>query len=449
MAVEAIKTDSLYKLPPQNIEAEQSVLGAVLLDNSALHKVLEILEEGDFYKEAHTDIFKAIINLYERNEPVDLVTLTNIMKGKGTLEKVGGASYLASLVEYVPTSANVSYYARIVKEKALLRELIRVATEIVEEAHRSPGGVEEFLDKAERTIFEISEKRSKRSYFSMKDLMKESFRFIEKKYETQELITGVPSGFSELDNLTSGFQDSDLVIIAGRPSHGKTALALNIALNAAVSTSKPVPVGIFSLEMSKEQIVLRMLSCTTQVGGDKLRKGIITDQEWRRLTDVGDLMSKAPVYIDDTPALSALALRAKARRLKVEHDIKLIIVDYLQLMQGPPDANTREQEISEISRSLKAMAKELSIPVVALSQLSRRTELHPTKRPQLSDLRESGALEQDADLILFVYRDELYDKESKDRGKAEIIIGKQRNGPLGTIRLIFRQEFTRFENERT
>ncbi len=449
MALEAREQETPYKLPPQNLEAEQSVLGAVLLDNNALHKVLEILTQEDFYRDAHKTIFQAIINLYERNEPVDLITLTNILKEGQMLEKVGGASYLASLAEDVPTAANVSYYARIVKEKALLRELIGVATEIVEEAHRSPGGVEEFLDKAERTIFEISEQRSKRSYFSMKDLIKESFRFIEKRFETKELITGVPTGFAELDNLTSGFQGSDLVIIAGRPSHGKTAFALNIALNAAVMTSKPVPVGIFSLEMSKEQIALRMLSCGGKVEGERLRKGLLTDQHWQRLTDVADLLSKAPVYIDDTPALTALALRAKARRLKVEHDLKMIIVDYLQLMQGPPDANTREQEISEISRSLKALAKELNIPVVALSQLSRKAELHPQRRPQLSDLRESGALEQDADLILFVYRDELYNPDSEDRGKAEIIIGKQRNGPLDKIKLNFFKEYTRFEGERT
>jgi len=448
MAVEAIKSETLYKLPPQSIEAEQSVLGAVLLDNSALHKVLEVLAEGDFYKESHANIFQAIINLYERNDPVDLVTLTNIMKEKGILEKVGGASYLASLVESVPTSANVSYYARIVKEKALLRELINVATDIVEEAHKSTGGVEEFLDRAERTIFDIVEQRAKRSYFSIKDIIKETFRFVEKRYEKKELITGIPTGFVELDNLTSGFQDSDLVIIAGRPSHGKTALALNISLNAALHSEKPRPVAIFSLEMTKEQLALRLLSSECRVEGDRLRSGLLLEQHWQRLTNAGDRLSRAPIYIDDTPALSILALRAKSRRLKAEHNLGMIVVDYLQLMQGSADADTREQEISSISRSLKALAKELNIPIVALSQLSRRAELHPSKRPQLSDLRESGALEQDADLIMFIYRDEVFNRESTEKGKAEIIIGKQRNGPLGSLRLNFHEKFTLFESER-
>jgi len=447
MAVEARKSENLYKLPPQNIEAEQSVLGAVLLDNSALHKVLEVLEEGDFYKESHTNIFKAIINLFERNEPVDLVTLTNIMKEKGTLDKVGGASYLASLVEYVPTSANVSYYARIVKEKALLRELISVAAEIVEEAHKSTGGVEEFLDRAERTIFNIVEQRSKRSYLSIKDIITETFRFVEKRFEKKELISGVPTGFVRLDNLTSGFQDSELVIIAGRPSHGKTAFALNISLNAALHTEKPKPVAIFSLEMTKEQLALRLLSSESRVEGDRLRSGLLLEQHWQRLAHAGERLSMAPIFIDDTPALTILALRAKARRLKKEHDVGMIVVDYLQLMQGSADADTREQEISSISRSLKALAKDLSIPIVALSQLSRRAELH-SKKPQLSDLRESGALEQDADLIMFIYRDEVFNHDSTEKGKAEIIIGKQRNGPLGSFRLNFHQQFTLFESER-
>lgn len=449
MPLEAREQNTLYRLPPQNLEAEQSVLGAVLLDNVALPKVLEILTQNDFYKESHKAIFEAVISLFERSEPVDLVTLTNTLKEKGGIEKAGGASYLASLVDSVPTAANVASYARIVKEKAMLRELITAATGIVEEARTHTGRVEELLDRAEKAIFEIVEQKSKKSYFSMKEILKETFRYIEAKYEKKEHVTGVPTGFDPLDNLTAGFQYSDLVIIAGRPSHGKTALALNIALNAALHAEKARPTAVFSLEMSKEQLSLRMLSCEGKVEGDRLRKGFLTDQHWQKMTSVADRLSKAPIYIDDTPALTPLALRARARRLKSEHDLEMVIVDYLQLMQGPPDVNTREQEISEISRSLKALAKELNVPVVALSQLSRRTETHPNKRPLLSDLRESGALEQDADLILFVYRDELYNDKSEDKGRAEVIIGKQRNGPSNeTIKLNFQKEYTRFETPR-
>jgi replicative DNA helicase len=443
-SLEANLDISMYKIPPQNIEAEQSLLGGILLENNAINKVLEVIGENDFYRESHRKIFAGILELYEKNRPADLITVTDLLKNKGLLEEIGGAYYLASLVDNVPSAANIVYYARIVKEKSILRTLINAATDIITEGYNNPSNIDNFLDEAERRIFEISENRVKPSFFHIKELIKESFKFIEKRYERKELITGIPTGFIDIDNLTSGLQPSDLVIIAGRPSMGKTAFSLNIAQNAAIRNN--IPVAIFSLEMSKEQLVLRMLSSEAKIEGSRLRKGFLSERDWTRLTNAAGLLSEAPIFIDDTPAISILELRAKSRRLKGEHNIKLIILDYLQLMKGPKNVDSREKEISEISRSLKALAKELNIPVIALSQLSRKVEERRGNRPQLADLRESGAIEQDADLILFLYRDEVYNRDTEDSGIAEVIIGKQRNGPIGIVKLTFLSEYTKFDN---
>ncbi len=432
------------RVPPQNLEAEQSVLGGILLENQALSKVLEIINSSDFYSGAHRKIFDAMIELFERNEPMDLITLTDILRSKNQLEEVNGASYLASLVDNIPTAANITYYAKIFKEKSILRKLIHSATEIVTQGYEDSGNVDELLDQAERMIFQISEDRIKPSFYSLKEILKDSFKTIERLYEKQELVTGVPTGFEGIDRLTSGFQPGELIVIAGRPSMGKTALSLNIASYAAIEAS--IPVGIFSLEMSKEQLALRLLCTEARVDSHKLRGGFLTESDWPKLTRAAGSLADAHIFVDDTPSLSLLEMRAKARRLKADHNLGLIIADYLQLMRGRGVFDNREQEISEISRSLKSLAKELHTPVVALSQLNRRVEDRSNKRPQLADLRESGAIEQDADVILFIYRDEVYDDKSEDKGLAEIIIGKQRNGPIGTVKLVFIDKYTSFEN---
>lgn len=432
------------RIPPQNIEAEQSVLGGVLLDNEALPAVLEILAGDEFYRAAHRTIFAAVIRLFERNEPCDLVTLTNILKSQKKLDEVGGAIYLVSLVESVPSAANVAHYARIVKEKSLARKLISRATEIVASGFDSSMLVDELLDQAEQAIFQVSEERINPSFLAIKDIVKQNIKTLEQLYDRREMVTGVPTGFTDLDSLTSGLQPSDLVIIAGRPSMGKTALALNIARNAAVDAE--IPVGIFSLEMDRAQLGMRLLCSEARVDSQRMRRGFLSEQDWPRLTRAAGTVSEAAIYVDDSPTISALELRAKARRLKRDQNLGLIIVDYLQLMRGTHRTDSREQEISEISRSLKALAKELSLPVVALSQLNRRVEERHNKRPQLADLRESGAIEQDADVIAFIYRDEVYNADSPDQGLAEVIIGKQRNGPTGMAKLTFLSQYTRFEN---
>jgi replicative DNA helicase len=436
---------SSHKLPPQNIEAEQSVLGGVLIENEAVHKVMEILTAEDFYRDAHRKIYDALMDLAERDEPADLITLTNELRKKEHLDSVGGASYVTSLIDSVVTAANIEYYAKIVKEKATLRKLIDTSTEIITHSYEDRSDVEGLLDEAERAIFEISENRVKPSFYSIRDIVKQSFKTIERLYEKKELVTGVPSGYRDLDQRTAGFQPSDLIIVAGRPSMGKTAFCLNVAQYAAIE--KRIPVGIFSLEMSKEQLVIRMLCSEAQVEGTRLRTGFLTESDWPRLTLAAGNLSDAPIFIDDAAALSVLELRAKARRLNAEHGLGMIMIDYLQLMRGRAKVESRQQEISEISRSLKALAKELNIPVIAVSQLSRRTEERQGMRPQLSDLRESGAIEQDADVIIFIYRDEVYNRseDNPNRGKAEIIIGKQRNGPTGKIELAFLEKFTTFK----
>jgi replicative DNA helicase len=433
-----------FKLPPQNVEAEQSILGGVLIENDALNTIIEFLEDGDFYREAHQKIFKCMIALSEKNEPLDLITLTNELKKKKELEEIGGASYLAGLVESVPTAANIVYYAKIVKEKSILRKLISTATAIVTQSYQEGKNLEDFLDEAEQAIFRISENQVRPAFYPIKEIVKESFKVIERLYEKKELITGVPSGFKDLDRKTAGFQNADLIIVAGRPSMGKTALCLNIAQHAAINVK--IPTAIFSLEMSKEQLAIRMLCSEARVDSARLRSGFLSESDWPKLTMAAGALSDAPIFIDDSAAISVLELRAKARRLKADRGLGLVVVDYLQLMRGRSGAERREQEISEISRSLKALAKELNIPVIAISQLSRKAEDRPGRRPQLSDLRESGAIEQDADVIIFIYRDEVYNPDSDQRGTAEVIIGKQRNGPTGKADLSFISEFTTFKD---
>jgi len=434
------------KLPPQNIEAEQSVLGAVLIDNNALNKILEILSPDDFYKDSHRRIFSAILDLNERNESVDLITLTDCLKSKGELELVGGASYLSALVNSIPTAANVRQHSKIIAEKALLRSLINVATDIITQGYEDSGRVEDLLDRAESTIFGIGERKIRQSFTSIKDMIKDSFATIEKLAERKERVTGVATGFTDLDEKMAGLQPSDLIIIAGRPSMGKTALALGIAQHAAIE--KRTTCAIFSLEMSKEQLVLRMLCSEARVDAHKVRTGYTGRADWPRLTTAAGRLTDAPIYIDDTPAMSVLEMRAKARRLKAERGLDLIIVDYLQLMRGRGEAETREREISEISRSLKALAKELNVPVIALSQLSRAVESRGgDKRPVLADLRESGAIEQDADVVLFIYRQEVYEPDREEvRGIADVNIAKQRNGPVGNVKMQFNGSYTRFED---
>jgi replicative DNA helicase len=437
---------SLHKVPPQNIEAEQSILGGILLDNQALNAVLEIMTQSDFYSDAHRKIFTAIVELNNRNEPADLITLNNILKDQKKLDQVGGVSYLASLVDNVGSAANISYYAKIVKEKSILRKMIGAATEILNNSYDVSTDVDQILDQAEHAIFDISENKIRPSFSPIREILKDSFKTIEKLYANKELITGVATGFNNLDDITSGLQKSDLIIIAGRPSMGKTAFALNIAQYAALETG--VPVAIFSLEMAKEQLVMRMLAAEARVDSQRLRKGFLGETDWPKLTEAAGRLSDAPIYIDDTPAITAIEMKAKSRRLKAENGLGLIVLDYLQLMRGSAYKDSREQEISEISRSLKALAKELSVPIIALSQLNRKVEDRTNRRPMMADLRESGAIEQDADVIAFIYRDEVYNKseDNPDKGTAEIIIGKQRNGPTGVVKLAFQEKYTRFEN---
>ena len=437
---------SLHKLPPQNIEAEQSVLGGILLENHSLNAALEVVNSGDFYTESHRKIFAAILELDDKGEPSDLITLSNILKEKKQLDHVGGMAYLASLVDNVPSAANIAHYAKIVKEKAILRRLIGTATDILSRSYDAGADVNNVLDEAEHAIFEISENKIRPAFFPIKDLIKDSFKTIERLYEKKELVTGVPTGFEKIDDLTSGLQKSDLIIIAGRPSMGKTAFALNIARFAAVEAG--IPVAVFSLEMAREQLAIRMLSSEARVDSQRIRRGFLGETDWPKLTTAAGRLSEAPIFIDDTPAITVLEMKAKARRLTAEVGLGLIVLDYLQLMRSGGGKDSREQEISEISRSLKALAKELNVPVVALSQLNRRVEDRPNRRPQMSDLRESGAIEQDADLIAFLYRDEIYNRseDNPEKGIAEIIIGKQRNGPTGMARLTFLEKYTRFEN---
>ncbi len=437
-----LSEDLFDRIPPQNIEAEKSVLGSIFLDNNALLKVFDLLRPEDFYRSAHGAIYQTMLELFEHNEPIDLVTVHNALKDKDLLEQIGGAAYLAELAHFVPTAANVVYYAHIVREKSILRQLIAISTDIASRCYEATEPVDDLLEEAERAIFEIRSKGDKKGFLPIREVIKSAVFQIEHLHQRREEVTGVPTGFLEFDRLTTGLQPSDLIIIAGRPSMGKTCLALNIAQHAAIEHN--IPVAIFSLEMSKEQLAIRMLCSEAKVDAQAIRTGRLTDGEWQRLTFAANRLSQAPIFVDDTPAITVLELRAKARRLMAEQGLGLVIIDYLQLMRSREHRERREQEISEISSSLKAMAKELNVPVVALSQLNRRVEERPDKRPQLADLRESGAIEQDADVIVFIYREEVYKKDTPDKGIAELIIGKQRNGPTGVVRLAFLSKYSSF-----
>lgn len=438
--------DSL-KVPPHSIEAEQSVLGGLMLDNEAWLQVAERITQGDFYRRDHNEIFRAIESLANEGKPYDVVTLAEWLGNNELLTAVGGLEYLAELSENTPSAANIAAYADIVRERSVLRSLVRAGTDIAESGYRTEGrSADELLDQAERSVFEIADRetRSKRGFRRVKDLLVDALDRIDQLFQRDNPITGVATGFYEVDMMTSGLQPSDLVIVAGRPSMGKTAFAINIAQHAAVK--EKLPVAVFSMEMPSEQLAMRMLSSLGRIDQHKVRTGKLGDDDWPRLTHAVGILSEVNMYIDDTPALSPGELRARCRRLSREHGLGLVVIDYLQLMQVHGSSENRATEISEISRSLKALAKELNVPVVALSQLNRSLEQRNDKRPVMSDLRESGAIEQDADVIMFIYRDEVYDEDSPDKGIAEIIIGKQRNGPIGIRKLRFFGEYTTFEN---
>jgi len=430
------------KVPPYNLEAEQSVLGSMLLSKDAVVVAADQLQPEDFYKESHRRIFEVIIKLYENREPVDLITVTEALRSSKLLEQVGGATYLTTLTETVPTASNIAYYCKIVEEKSIIRRLINTTSSILSMAYDPENDVESLLDEAERRIFEIAQKQRVESFYHIKDILFDTFERIEQLYNSEGGITGVPTGFPDLDEKTSGLQPSDLILIAARPSMGKTAFALNIAQNAAIRYK--IPVAIFSLEMSKEQLVQRMLCAESNVDSHKLRTGRLDEEDWPKLARAMGPLSEAPIYIDDTPGISSLELRAKARRLKAEKGLGLIIIDYLQLMSTRGSSENRQQEISQISRSLKALARELSVPVIALSQLSRAPELRSDHRPILSDLRESGSQEQDSDVVAFLYREDYYNPDTDRKNIAEVIIAKQRNGPTGTVELVWLPKYTKF-----
>lgn len=439
------------RIPPQNIEAEQSVLGAMMLDKEAIAKASEILTSEDFYREAHRVIFNAMLELYNKNEAVDMVTITDILRRDNKLEDIGGIAYITALANVVPTAANVKYHADIIAEKSVLRQLVRVSTEIATMGYEGSDDVGVLLDTAESRILEISNRKKKNDFTQIKDVLMDSVQGLEKLITNKGGLTGLPTGFPDLDKLTSGLHPSDFIILAARPSMGKTALALNIVQNVALRAHKqiggePCSVAFFSLEMSKEQLVHRMLCAEAGIDSQRLRVGEMGDKDWDSLWAACDTMSKAKIYIDDTAGITAMEMRSRARRLKAEHGLDLIVVDYLQLMQGSGRksfSGDRQQEVSEISRSLKALARELDVPVLALSQLSRGVEARQVKRPMLSDLRESGSLEQDADIVAFLYREDYYDKETENK-HTELIIAKHRNGPVDTVNLFFHKQFTKF-----
>ncbi|MFP4445250.1 MAG: replicative DNA helicase [Desulfosudaceae bacterium] len=433
-------------LPPQNIDAEASVLSSILIDTdpAALFDTLEMLAPEDFYKGAHQLIFEAVTALVNRNEPVDLITVKNNLQESGRLEAAGGAAYLAELVDTAPYAVDIRHYASIIKNKSSLRRLIQSSNEITRQCFENPADVGAVIDFAENAIFQVAEDKTSQSFFQLNQIIQTNIATIEANQG--KWITGVPSGFDRLDNLTSGFQNSDLIILAARPSMGKTALALNIARNVAVNAQ--VPVAFFSLEMSKEQLSMRLLTAEARINAFNLRSGHASKQDWIKITDAASILDTAPIYIDDTPGLTSMVIRAKARRMKKEKQIGLIVIDYLQLMSAYKTVERRDLEISEMSRSLKGLAKELDVPIIVLSQLNRAPEQNQDKRPMLSHLRESGSLEQDADVVLFIYRDEVYNKseDNPNRGIAEIIISKQRNGPVGKVFLQFQSSYTRFQN---
>ena len=437
---------TIDRLPPQNIDAEQAVLGAMLIKKEAIAEVSQLLRPEDFYRDAHKIIYEAMLTLFNRNEPADIVTVTNYLNNESKLDKVGGIAFVTALANVVPTAANVIYHANIVREKADLRHLINTATDIAGMAYEAADDVADVIDKSEKMIMEVANRQNVSAFTPMKDIVIETFDKINLLYESKGGLTGIPSGFRDLDALTSGLQASDLILVAARPSMGKTAFTLNIAANVALKSKKNV--AFFSLEMSKQQLVQRMLCSEGGIDSQKLKNGDLSNEDWDKLVRTADRVSSAPLYIDDTAGITVMELRSKARRLKAEHGLDLIIIDYLQLMQGRGrgGSDNRQQEISEISRSLKAVARELNVPVIALSQLSRSVESRQIKRPMLSDLRESGSLEQDADIVMFLYREDYYDPETTNKNITEVIVAKHRNGPVDTIRMFFTKQFTRFND---
>ena len=439
------KSAEILRIPPQSLMAEEALLGGVMLENEALTQVTDYVKEEDFYRPGNREIFKSILALGKNHEPIDLVTVADHLKQRQKLDAVGGSGYLSSLVDNVHTAANLTAYARIVKNKSLLRSLINTSTDIIEKSYGEIEDVDTLVDQAEKAILEVARNRGQSEVSPVDEVVKESFAAIDAAYRSNSTLTGIPTGFDKIDKLTNGLQRSDLIIIAGRPSMGKTSFALNIAQNSAAHPDSNSRVIFFSLEMSKVQLATRMLCSQSEIDANSLRGGMLKDEDWPRLSAAASEVSELPIYIDDTSAITVMEMRAKARRLKNDQGLDLVVVDYLQLMRG--DGESREREISEISRSLKAMAKELDVPVIALSQLNRSVESRPDKRPQLSDLRESGAIEQDADVIMFVYRDEVYNKDTPENaGMAEILIRKQRNGPTGVAELRFFGKFTTFRN---
>lgn len=434
----------LGRNPPQNISAEQAALGSMLLQEDAILHGVDILRPEDFYQKSHQNIFKCILELFEKSRGVDLVTLTEELNRKNLLEEIGGVTYLTNLINSVPTAANIEHYIKIIEEKSILRNLINNATKIVSMGYEEKEDAKILLDKAEHLVFEISDRNIRQSFVSIKEIIQDSYEKIEDLYHRGGFITGVPSGYEELDDITTGFQPSELIVVAGRPGMGKTAFCMNIA--QYVSINKNIPVAIFSLEMSKSQLVQRMLCSEARIDSHNLRKGRLAEADWAPLSMAAGRLASAPIFIDDSAGISGLEIRAKARRLKAQCNLGLVIIDYLQLMQTAGRVENRQQEISEISRSLKGLARELNVPVVAVSQLSRAVEQREERRPRLSDLRESGAIEQDADLVIFIYREEYYKPKTEKKGISEIIISKQRNGPTGKVDLTFIKEYAKFEN---
>lgn len=436
--------DAIGRIPPHNIEAEQAVLGCMLLDTDVIPTVTELIKSSDFYRDDHREICEAIIDIVEKAGPVDIITVSEQLKHRGTLDAVGGLDYLAAITSAVPTTANARHYAKIVEEKSLLRKLIKAASEISGMSYEASEEAAYVLDKAEKSIFDILERRSTQGFTHIKDVLLETFNRLEELYNSKSFITGVPTGFTDLDYKTAGLQNSDLILIAARPGMGKTAMALNIAQYAAVQ--KHVPVALFNLEMSKDQLVNRMLCSEVMVDSQKMRTGKLDDDDWNKIAQALAPLSEAPIYIDDTPGISVMDIRAKCRRLKLEKNLGLVVIDYLQLMQGRGKAENRQQEVAEISRSLKILAKELNVPVITMSQLSRGPESRTDHRPMLSDLRESGAIEQDADIVMFLYRDDYYNPDTEKKNIAEVIIAKHRNGSTGTVELRWFGEYTKFAN---
>ena len=436
----------LGKIPPNDVEAEQAVIGSMLTDRDDVISAIEVLKEEDFYREDNKTIYEAILNLYNRSEPIDIITLKAELTSMGMFDKIGGLEYIVGLPEKVPTTANVEKYISIVKEKSELRRLIKAANEIIEQGYDPTENIDDIMNNAEKKIFNIMQDKDQKSYSPIKDVLIDAFTELEQLYNQKQHITGVPTGFIDLDYKTAGLHNSDLILIAARPAMGKSAFALNIATNAALKAK--VPAVLFSLEMSKEQMVNRILCSEAMVDSNKVRTGKIDDDDWIKLADTMGDLSEAPIYIDDTPGISINEIRAKCRKLKLEKNIGLVVIDYLQLVQGSSKRaqGSREQEISEISRSLKILAKEINVPVIALSQLSRAPEQRPDHRPMLSDLRESGAIEQDADIVMFLYRDDYYNEDSEDKGLAEVIVAKHRAGSTGTVKLVWLGNYTKFAN---